>query len=86
MLLELRDNWWYLVVLLHVFQEDDQDQMAGHLEHWFGQPEAGGHGWPAVCFCGASVIMLARDSKAPGGAVGAVWHYDIWRNDVTEGL
>jgi hypothetical protein len=69
------------VILLHAFEELDQDKMSGHLEHWFGHPQAGGHPWPAVCFCGADIFVLSRKDEP----VGIVWHTGEWRNDVASG-
>ena len=69
------------MLLLHVFEEDDQDRMQGHLENWFGYPEAGGHEYPAVCFCGACVFVLKKDFKDASNSVGIVWHTGVWRHD-----
>jgi hypothetical protein len=68
------------VQVVHVFEEIDQEAMAGHLENWFGYPEAG-FGWDKndraiVCFCGGRLFPLARDGGVV--SVAGVWHREHW--------
>jgi len=68
------------VIVLHAFQESDQEAMAGHLDHWFGFPDAGPR-WDRldpqiVCFCGGRIFPLQRDAGVV--LVAAVWHLEHW--------
>jgi hypothetical protein len=64
--------------VLHVFQEEKQEDRDSHLAHWFGHPlselpdEDGS--WP-VCFCGGRMYPMNKTEN-----VTLVWHRREWRS------
>lgn len=74
------------MLVLHVFDEDNEEEQALHMEHWFGYPEASpifvekdNH---MVCYCGGRLVPLKRNVKDSSDVtVGAVWHLSAWVED-----
>ncbi len=81
------------MMVLHVFEEDDEESREDHLEFWFGYPEFG----PAydedsdtqMCYCGAELVVLQRDRDGVI-VVSSMWHrlrfdprffLEEWRED-----
>jgi hypothetical protein len=64
-------------MILHVFEENDPEEQANHLEFWFGYPEFGPHynveKMRQVCYCGASLVTMERDNQG-NMLTAAIWH------------
>lgn len=59
--------------VVHVFQEDDPHDQAGHLDDWFGHEPPSGKPREAVCACGARMVPLDKY-----GTVVGVYHSQMW--------
>lgn len=59
--------------VVHVFQESDPHDQAGHLEDWFGHEPPSGKPRDAVCACGARLVYLDKQHTVAG-----VYHHQYW--------
>jgi hypothetical protein len=62
-----------VITVVHAFQEESETEQQCHLEEWFGYDPPSGNPQGAVCACGATSTVIAKD-----GSVVAVWHRRSW--------
>ncbi len=74
------------MMVIHIFDEESDEDQKLHMEHWFGFPEVSpifvDKDPQMVCYCGGRLFPLKRNVKdASDIQVAAVWHLASWVKD-----